>query len=99
MCENSLPDHEGWYSLVGDAGTKMPTTHVPSLRCGTNWSGWLKTAHHAVEDRVVYRTVYFSNRVNSCKYSAKIFEKSVDPTSSTSFFIHLVVIRITVLQT
>ena len=35
---------------MGTAGTKMPTTGVPSLRCGTKLSGWLGDAHPTVED-------------------------------------------------
>ena len=35
---------------MGTAGTKMPTTGVPSLRCGTKLSGWLGGAHPTVED-------------------------------------------------
>ena len=35
---------------MGTAGTKMPTTGVPSLRCRTKLSGWLGGAHPTVED-------------------------------------------------
>ena len=65
LCDRQL--REGWYRFVGAAGTKMPTTRVPAFRCGTNWSGWLITAHPTVEDGEVLRTVCFSDRATGCK--------------------------------
>ena len=64
------------YGFVGAAGTKMPTGRVPAYRCGTVWSGWLMTAHPTVEDGEVLRTVYFSDRLTSCKYSSKTSVKN-----------------------
>ncbi|XP_058968130.2 uromodulin-like [Pocillopora verrucosa] len=60
LCDNQLP--EGWYRFVGAAGTKMPTTRVPTNRCGTQWPGWLDGAHPAVEDGEVFRKVCFTDR-------------------------------------
>ena len=77
LCDRPLP--EGWYRFVGAAGTKMPTTRVPAYRCGTDWSGWLITAHPTVEDGEVRGKVCFSNRQSftpPCKYSTKISVKS-----------------------
>ena len=74
LCDNELPS--GWYRFVGAAGTKMPTTRVPAYRCGTNWSGWLMTAHPTVEDGRVQRKVCFSNRPIGCKYSTNISVKN-----------------------
>ena len=68
LCDRQLP--EGWYRFVGAAGTKMPTTRVPPFRCGTDWSGWLMTAHPTVEDGQVRGYVCFSDRSTGCKYSA-----------------------------
>ena len=79
LCDNQLPG--GWYRFVGAAGTKLPTTHVPAYRCGTDWSGWLDGAHPTVEDGEVQRTVCFSNRPSRtpiCKFSTKIFVKNCD---------------------
>ena len=79
LCDNQLP--EGWYRFVGAAGTKLPTTHVPAYRCGTDWSGWLDGAHPTVEDGEVQRTVCFSNRPSKipiCKLSTKIFVKNCE---------------------
>ena len=74
LCDYQLP--EGWYRFVGAAGTKMPTTRVPAFRCGTNWSGWLISAHPTVEDGEVQRTVCFSDRSSGCKYSNDIIVKN-----------------------
>ena len=74
LCDNQLP--EGWYRFVGAAGTKMPTTRVPAHRCGTDWSGWLITAHPTVEDGEVRRTVCFSDRSTGCKQSRDISVKN-----------------------
>ena len=74
LCDKQLP--EGWYRFVGAAGTKMPTTRVPAYRCGTDWSGWLMTAHPTVEDGKVQRTVCFSGRLTDCKYLTNIFVKN-----------------------
>ena len=84
LCDRKLP--EGWYRFVGAAGTKMPITHVPAYRCGTDWSGWLDDAHPTVEDGEVSRTVCFSNRptkIPICRHSTTIFVKDCG-----SFFIY-----------
>ena len=65
FCDNLLPN--GWYRFVGAAGTKMPTTRVPAYRCGTDWPGWLKTAHPSVENGEVQREVCFSDRSAGCE--------------------------------
>ena len=97
LCDKQLPG--GWYRFVGAAGTKMPTTHVPAYRCGTDWSGWLADAHPTVEDGKVQRTVCFSDRLTGCKYTKEISVKTVDPTSSTNFTSQLIVTCATVVQT
>ena len=74
LCDSQLP--EGWYRFVGAAGTKMPTTRVPAFRCGTDWSGWLITAHPTVEDGEVRRTVCFSDRSTGCEQLINIFVKN-----------------------
>ena len=70
------PFSGGWYRFVGAAGTKMPTTRVPAFRCGTDWSGWLMTAHPTVEDGEVQSAVCFSDRSTGCKYSTSISVKN-----------------------
>ena len=98
LCNDILV--EGWYRFVGTAGTKMPTTGVPSLRCVTKLSGWLGGAHPTVEDGEVYRTVCFSNNYKIFKFSANIFiKKTVHPTSSTNLISYQIVLCATVPQT
>ena len=74
LCDSQLA--EGWYRFVGAAGTKMPTKRVPAFRCGTNWSGWLMTAHPTIEDGEVSRMVCFSDRSTGCKVERSIFVKN-----------------------
>ena len=75
-CDKKLPKR--WYRFVGAAGTKMPTTRVPAYRCGTDWSGWLMTAHPSVEDGKVNGKVCFSARTadSNCEEKWSIFVKN-----------------------
>ena len=77
LCDSQL--RYGWYRFVGAAGTKMPTTRVPAFRCGTDWSGWLTTAHPTVEDGEVRGKVCFSDRRTGCKQSWNIWVKNCGP--------------------
>ena len=52
---------------MGAAGTKMPTTRVSALRCGTTWPGWLDGVYPTVEDGKVNRKVCFSDNYSDCK--------------------------------
>ena len=54
----------------------MPTTRVPAYKCGTDWSGWLMTAHPTVEDGIVPKRVCFSDRSTGCKSHKNIFVKN-----------------------
>ena len=97
LCDSQL--RKGWYRFVGAAGTRMPTERVQAFRFGTNWPGWLTTIHPTVEDGEARGVVCFSDRSTSCQYSKKICLKNVDPTSSTNFFSHQIVIRAIVVRT
>ena len=74
FCDKSLA--EGWYRFVGAAGTKMPTTRVPTHRCGTDKPGWLKTAHPSVKDGEVQGMVCFNDRSTGCETSRVISVKN-----------------------
>ena len=74
LCDRQLA--VGWYRFVGAAGTKMPTKRVPAFRCGTDWSGWLMTAHPTTEDGEVNRMVCFSDRSTACEEERSIFVKN-----------------------
>ena len=54
----------------------MPTTRVPSYRCGTQWSGWLDADHPTMEEDEVRMTVCFSDRSTGCRYTGTISVKN-----------------------
>ena len=74
LCDKGLI--KGWRRFAGAAGTKMPTTRVPAFKCGTDWSGWLMSAHPYVEDGEVPGKVCFSDRSTGCKGERGIFVKN-----------------------
>ena len=69
---NDISLGPGWFRFQGDAGTKMTTTCVPYLRCGTDAPGWLDGAHPAVADGTVTRSVCFSWESNCCLWAINI---------------------------
>ena len=75
LCDSQVHLPQGWYRFVGAAGTRMSTTRVPAFSCGTDWPGWLMTAHPTVENGEVRGKVCFSDRVNGCRYYREIFVK------------------------
>ena len=68
-CDNHLGP--GWFRFQGDAGTKMPTTCQPMLRCDAFKTGWLRGIHPSVAEGAVNRTVCFGYH-NCCTYSVII---------------------------
>ena len=74
VCDDWLP--EGWYRLVGAAGTKMPTTPVHRFRCNTAFPGWLKGAEPTVANVEVSRLVCFTRGANNCAFSKQIVMKN-----------------------
>ena len=56
---------------------------MPAFRCGTDWPGWLTTAHPTVEDGEVQKKARFSDRDTGGKYYRKIFVKNC-----VSYFIY-----------
>ena len=81
LCDSLLRNR--WYRFVGAAGTKMPTTRVPANRCGTDWPGWLTTAHPSVEDGEVQREVCFSDRSTGC-----VTFRAISVKNCRSYFIY-----------
>ena len=63
----------------------MPTERVPAFRCGTDWSGWLMTAHPSVEDGKVLGKVCFSARSPGAKCVA---EKSIFVINCGLYYIY-----------
>ncbi|XP_078357600.1 uncharacterized protein LOC144642507 isoform X1 [Oculina patagonica] len=70
ICDNSL--QTDWYRFLGPAGDRMPGTCVPSYRCGTHATGWLRGGHPTVRDGVVSRTVCYHWDNNCCWRSNSI---------------------------
>ena len=60
-----------WFRFQGDAGTKMPTTCQPMLRCDAYKTGWLRGTHPSVAEGAVNKTVCFRYH-SCCKYSVII---------------------------
>ncbi|XP_078382738.1 uromodulin-like [Oculina patagonica] len=69
-CDNSLGP--GWFRFLGDAGTKMPTSCVPTEHCGTDAPGWLNGTHPTVAEGKVTRQVCFNWRNNCCTWTINI---------------------------
>ena len=73
-CNSASDDNRlsGWYRFGGGAGTKMPTSCVPTYRCGRNAPGWMNGAHPTVAQGKVTRKVCYSWSSNCCQYSNNI---------------------------
>lgn len=63
-CDNTLKTD--WYRFIGLAGDRMPEECVPSYRCGTHATGWLREGHPTVHNGVVSRTVCYHWANNCC---------------------------------
>lgn len=61
-----------WHQFVGDAGTKMPNSCVPTQRCGTHAPGWMNGEHPKKEEGVVSRQVCFHWSNNCCRWKVTI---------------------------
>lgn len=70
QCDNSLGP--GWFRFEGAAGTRMPTSCVPTHRCDTNVPGWLTGGHPTVADGKVTRKVCFNWNSGCCHFSINI---------------------------
>lgn len=81
FCDNDLK--EGWYRFQGDAGTRMPTTSVPTDRCGTSFPGWLNGNHPTETEGEVGRKVCFHTNSNRCDLPVNIRVKNC-----TSYYIY-----------
>ena len=57
LCDNTLGP--AWFRFQGDAKSKMPTSCVPTHRCGTHAPGWLNGAHPEEHEGKVTRQVCF----------------------------------------
>ncbi len=69
-CDDTLGP--GWFRFQGAAGTRMPTSCPPQLRCGTAATGWLNGVHPTVADGRVTRQVCFSYVSTCCWMTTNI---------------------------
>ena len=67
-----LPSVGKWHQFVGDAGTKIPNSCVPTQRCGTHAPGWMQGDYPKKEEGVVDRKVCFFWSGNCCRWSKMI---------------------------
>ncbi|XP_044181280.1 uromodulin-like [Acropora millepora] len=70
LCDNTLGP--AWFRFQGDAGTKMPTSCIPSNKCGTHATGWLNGTHPETHEGNVTRRVCFHWHLNCCQWSVNI---------------------------
>lgn len=67
-----LPTIGKWHQFVGEAGTKLPNSCVPTQHCGTHAPGWMQGEHPKKEDGMVNRKVCFHWSNNCCRWSVMI---------------------------
>ena len=58
-----------WFRIGGDAGTRMPSSVPGDNRCGSQYPGYLRTAHPVVGDPAAPGEVCFYSGSNSCMWS------------------------------
>ncbi|KAJ6659763.1 hypothetical protein lerEdw1_018479 [Lerista edwardsae] len=69
---NCDKDKIGWYRFVGSGGERMPETCVPSNKCNTNASMWLKGSHPTTTVGTVTRTACASWLGDCCQWSSTV---------------------------
>ena len=69
-CDKGLPLK--WYRFKPPTGTKIASTCIPSLRCNTVVTGWMKTAHPKSTDGIVRGEVCFRWQSKCCSWSQNI---------------------------
>ena len=73
-CDSALAT--AWYRFNGTAGSKMPTSCLPSDKCNTAATGWLDGAHPTPHGGVVNRRVCFSWGGGCCRWQVSIKVKN-----------------------
>ena len=61
-----------WIRFVGSGGTEIPTSRVPSYRCGTNAAGWYSGGMPTAPDTTTSGTVCFTWSSGDCVYNNPI---------------------------
>lgn len=73
-CDKDLPLK--WYRFMLPAGTKIASTCIPSQRCNTVVTGWLKTAHPKSTDGIDSGEICFRWQSNCCQWSQNIYVRN-----------------------
>ena len=69
-CDSGL--EPGWFRFEGSAGTRMPSSCPPTLRCGTYGPARLNGGHPSVADGEVSRQVCFRWTSSCCEWPTNI---------------------------
>lgn len=73
-CDKDLPLK--WYRFMLPAGTKIASTCIPSQRCNTVVTGWMKTPHPKSTDGIDSGEICFRWQSNCCNWSQKIYVRN-----------------------
>ena len=63
---------DGWYRLVGEAGTQLPEAAPDIFACGTDAPGWFNGVHPTPGDGVVDGEVCFHWNGDQCRWTSNI---------------------------
>ncbi|XP_078356494.1 uromodulin-like, partial [Oculina patagonica] len=75
-CDSSMATK--WYRFRGASGNGLPTSCVPTHRCGTHAPGWLSGNHPTVAQGIVSAKVCFHWSNNCCRWSTNIRVRNCD---------------------
>ena len=73
-CDKDLPLK--WYRFMLPAGTKIASTCIPSQRCNTVVTGWMKTPHPKSTDGIDSGEICFRWQSNCCNWSQNIYVRN-----------------------
>ncbi|XP_020617440.1 fibropellin-1-like [Orbicella faveolata] len=76
-CDNDLT--EDWYRFYGQAGTVMASSCVPTHKCHTDLTGWMKGSLPTVDEGVVLRKVCFHGFGICCHRDVEINVRNCGP--------------------
>ena len=75
-CDSSMATK--WYRFRGASGDRLPTSCVPTHRCGTHAPAWLDGTHPTAAQGIVTAKACFHWDGNCCKWSSNIRVRNCD---------------------